>query len=408
MKFPPFPLVVLGLQVDRALAAFRPDIKGPVEVAELEPDQVVTDDATEVEMRLPPGSDFVVLFKCSEDNKEIAVSDDNQFVGCCLPGQHLSGSEQTSFDCCGQNHDLAGDAQVGYVCCPTGYVYDGSKCKEGSGSNDVGGTRQPVQQQQQMVSKGGSRAIGKSKASDGNGSGADSNGGGSDSNDRGGDNVGGSSDGQDGVDDRSDQGQAQNHHNHPQMVQQQQHNAKDDGNPYGNERNNNMQQPQSRYQGAGSYQADGSFQAGGSYQGGGRGNGNGGSKALCGIGTTLVNGQCVCTSGECGPGPVTIITCANGTQPVNGKCVCPKGYTWGSDGWCRPCTSGLETGKTLLNDLLSEYMHVLLAKSQSREMLHIRLPQWEQLTPHRIYYHRRLLWARSRRSQPPRRKIQTL
>ena len=148
MKIPTFTLVLLGLPDQEALAAFRPDIKGRVEVAELEPDQVVTEDATEVDMRTSPGSDFTVLFKCIKDNKKIALSADSHFVGCCLPGQHLSGSEQSAFDCCGAGHELAGGAGVGYTCCPTGFMYDGSVCKADPGY--TGGRGQQQQQQQQI------------------------------------------------------------------------------------------------------------------------------------------------------------------------------------------------------------------------------------------------------------------
>ncbi|KAL9098338.1 MAG: hypothetical protein Q9163_005989, partial [Psora crenata] len=120
---------ILGLTAQKVLSAFRPDIQGGVDVAELEPDQVVGEDSTEINMKLYPGEDFVALFKCNSGSKKLTTSADGRFVGCCLPTQHLSGSEQSQFQCCGRGHDLAGNDEVGYICCPTGYSYDGNYCK---------------------------------------------------------------------------------------------------------------------------------------------------------------------------------------------------------------------------------------------------------------------------------------
>ena len=142
MKVPPFAFILLGLPASGALAAFRPDIKGRVEVAELETDQVVTEDTTQVAIRTSRGSDLTVLFECTKGNKELALSADSHFVGCCLPGQHLSGSEQSAFDCCGRGHEITGDAEIGYICCPTGFMYDGSICKADPGHNGGGGQQQ--------------------------------------------------------------------------------------------------------------------------------------------------------------------------------------------------------------------------------------------------------------------------
>ena len=152
MKVPPFAFILLGLPASGALAAFRPDIKGRVEVAELETDQLITEDTTQVAIRTSRGSDLSVLFECTKDNKELALSADGHFVGCCLPGQHLSGSEQSAFDCCGRGHEIAGDAGTGYICCPTGFMYDGSLCKEDPGHSGGGGQQQqqPQQQPQQI------------------------------------------------------------------------------------------------------------------------------------------------------------------------------------------------------------------------------------------------------------------
>ena len=132
-------LAFLGIQAPFALAAFRPDIGGNVPVAELEPGQTVPEGATEIPMKVSPSASFSVAFKCTERNSRFAFSEDKRFVACCLPGQHLSGSEDTGFDCCGQDHELAGSVDVGYICCPTGHVYDGNKCKPRTGGGDHSG-----------------------------------------------------------------------------------------------------------------------------------------------------------------------------------------------------------------------------------------------------------------------------
>ena len=107
MKISSFSLVLLGLPAQGVLAALLLDSKGRVAIAELEPDQIVPHGATEVEVKSSLGSDgTVLLFKCTKDNKRIAGAADSRIVGCCLPGQHLSGSKQSGFECCGQGHDL--------------------------------------------------------------------------------------------------------------------------------------------------------------------------------------------------------------------------------------------------------------------------------------------------------------
>ena len=157
MKISSFTLFLLGLPAQGILAASILQSKGRVTIAELEPDQIVPEGATEVDVKLSPGSDGTVLrFKCNKYNKRIAASADGRIVGCCLPGQHLSGSKQSGFECCGQGHDLAGNAGVGYTCCPTGYMYDGSICKADPEYNSGGGQQQQLPLQQQQQQGGGS------------------------------------------------------------------------------------------------------------------------------------------------------------------------------------------------------------------------------------------------------------
>ena len=57
MKFSSFALVLLGLPTQGILAALLLDSKGRVATVELDPDQKVPKDATEVEVKSSPGSD---------------------------------------------------------------------------------------------------------------------------------------------------------------------------------------------------------------------------------------------------------------------------------------------------------------------------------------------------------------
>lgn len=124
-----FALLALGLYALPILGALRPDIKG-AGVAELEPGQVVGPDTKTLQMPSAPGSPFEVEFFCPKNSgKQFALSKDKKFVGCCLPGQHLSGTAETEMHCCGENHELSGSPEVGsYECCHVTQEWDGKKC----------------------------------------------------------------------------------------------------------------------------------------------------------------------------------------------------------------------------------------------------------------------------------------
>lgn len=129
MKLTQFGLFAVGLQAYHVSASMRPDIKG-AQVVELEPGQKVTADTKELPTTMGPDSDFEFLFRCPKDSgKVFAVTADNKYLTCCLPGQVLVGTAATELRCCGGGHDLAGSAAVGFSCCPTGQTYDGKVCK---------------------------------------------------------------------------------------------------------------------------------------------------------------------------------------------------------------------------------------------------------------------------------------
>jgi hypothetical protein len=115
---------LLLLHSTHILAAFRPDLRENVQVAELEPDQRVAAGATEIPLKAYPGSDFEILFKCVDDSRQFTFADDKRFVACCSPGQQLLGSEATAFDCCNVGEELVGCADTGYQCCPAGMSYE--------------------------------------------------------------------------------------------------------------------------------------------------------------------------------------------------------------------------------------------------------------------------------------------
>lgn len=168
MKISSFTLILLGLPAQGVLAAFLPDSKGRVVTAELEPGEIVPQGATEFEVKSPLASDdTALLFKCTKDDKRLASSADGRFVGCCLPGQHLSGSKQSGFECCGHGHELAGNARVGYTCCLKGFMYDGSICKVDPGYNGGGGQQQQIGLQQQQQQQGGRVAEGQQQQPNG-------------------------------------------------------------------------------------------------------------------------------------------------------------------------------------------------------------------------------------------------
>lgn len=71
------------------------------------------------------------VFRCPKSSdSRLSFTENNKYVACCEPDQHLSGSPATAFDCCGESHDIAGSEATGYTCCPTGQKYDGEKCYE--------------------------------------------------------------------------------------------------------------------------------------------------------------------------------------------------------------------------------------------------------------------------------------
>jgi len=118
------------LHAIQVLAAFRPDLRENVQVAELEPEQNVPDSATEIPMKAYPGSDFEIVFKCVEASKLLTFSDCKTWVACCLPGQRLLKSEIAMvFDCCKQDEDLVGSKNTGFGCCSPGLEFDGIGCR---------------------------------------------------------------------------------------------------------------------------------------------------------------------------------------------------------------------------------------------------------------------------------------
>ena len=134
----------------RVFAAFRPDLRVNVQVAQLEPDQKVPEGATEIPMKAYPGSDFEISFKCHDPAKKLTFSDCQTWVACCEPGHRLLGSEFTAFDCCCEGEYLTGSKECGFKCCPIGLVFNGTECvkSDGSGGGDdkVVGTKCPLEE----------------------------------------------------------------------------------------------------------------------------------------------------------------------------------------------------------------------------------------------------------------------
>lgn len=124
MKFLNLILTTSVLYSTHVLAAFRPDLRENVQVAELEPDQRIAADATEIPLKAYPGSDFEIIFKCVDGSKQFTFAENKRFVACCTPDQQLLGSEATAFDCCNAGEELVGCAETGYVCCPAGMSYE--------------------------------------------------------------------------------------------------------------------------------------------------------------------------------------------------------------------------------------------------------------------------------------------
>lgn len=124
MRFLDLALFASGLYTTQTLAAFRPDLRENVQVAQLEPEQKVADDATEIPLKAYPGSDFEIAFKCHDPAKQFTFSDCKTWVACCRAGQQLLGSEVTAFDCCSADQDLKGSKDTGYKCCPTGQTWE--------------------------------------------------------------------------------------------------------------------------------------------------------------------------------------------------------------------------------------------------------------------------------------------
>lgn len=113
----------------RGEAAVRSDLKGGVEVVELEPPQTFDPNAKEITAKMSPNSEVEILFRCAAPSgKQLTLSTSKRFVGCCLADQDLVGSPESRFQCCGAGHDLAGTSEVGFSCCPHGQVFDGNVC----------------------------------------------------------------------------------------------------------------------------------------------------------------------------------------------------------------------------------------------------------------------------------------
>ncbi|KAH8587869.1 hypothetical protein B0O99DRAFT_525998 [Bisporella sp. PMI_857] len=124
MKFLQALFAASALYISQTLAALRPDLRENVQVAELEPDQRVSDGATEIPLKAYPGSDFEIAFKCLDDSKQFTFAENKHWVACCRSGQRLLGSEVTAFDCCNAGQDLVGRQNTGYKCCPIGQTYE--------------------------------------------------------------------------------------------------------------------------------------------------------------------------------------------------------------------------------------------------------------------------------------------
>jgi hypothetical protein len=120
------------LQSTQVLAAFRPDLKDNVQVAqpEIENKDKITAETLEIPMKAYPGSDFEIIFRCTNPKKQFTLTDGKEWVACCLPGQVLLGSEETAFDCCAPEEVLVeAKGTKRYKCCAVGQIYDGSVCK---------------------------------------------------------------------------------------------------------------------------------------------------------------------------------------------------------------------------------------------------------------------------------------
>jgi hypothetical protein len=89
MKFLQALFAASALYISQTLAALRPDLRENVQVAELEPDQRVSDGATEIPLKAYPGSDFEIAFKCLDDSKQFTFAENKHWVACCRSGQRL-------------------------------------------------------------------------------------------------------------------------------------------------------------------------------------------------------------------------------------------------------------------------------------------------------------------------------
>lgn len=89
MKFVYLVLINSAFYSTQTHAAFRPDLRENVQVAELEPDQRVSDSATEIPLKAYPGSDFEIAFKCTDETKQFTFADHKHWVACCHQGQRL-------------------------------------------------------------------------------------------------------------------------------------------------------------------------------------------------------------------------------------------------------------------------------------------------------------------------------
>lgn len=126
-------LCASALQSVQVLAAFRPELKDNVQVAELEFEHKnkITAETLEIPMKAYPGSDFEIIFRCTDAKKQFTLTSNKEWVACCLPGQILLGSEGTAFDCCAPEELLIeAEGTHRYKCCAPGQEYDGRVCKK--------------------------------------------------------------------------------------------------------------------------------------------------------------------------------------------------------------------------------------------------------------------------------------
>lgn len=118
--------IILPLSAAAAARHNLGDRKGAV--AELDGTEDLNLEKQEIGL-LDDESGMEHVFRCPRNSDtQLSFTDDQKYVACCSPDQHLSGTAETAFDCCGEGHDITGSAKTGYTCCPTGQEYDGKIC----------------------------------------------------------------------------------------------------------------------------------------------------------------------------------------------------------------------------------------------------------------------------------------